>query len=76
MQTREGVWENSKVCVNRAAGYVNTASVLYFFYKIYDKDSATETATVPIYLNSQYARTFTSKYTHKNHCYSPQFPSI
>ena len=61
MQTQEGVWENSKVCVNRAAGedlhklrlssspklprvfasgYVNTASVLYFFSKIYDKDSA------------------------------------
>ena len=54
MQTREGVWENEKVCVNPsrhgeglhklsrspkltrvfASGYVNTASVLYFFYKI------------------------------------------
>ena len=59
MQTQEGVWENSKVCVNTnldlhklrlssspklprvfASGYVNTASVLYFFYEIYDKDSA------------------------------------
>ena len=72
MQTWEGVWENSKVCVNPscrrgftqrlsscpklprvfASGYVNTASVLYFFYKIYDKaGSATETTTVPFYLN-------------------------
>ena len=54
MQTREGVWENEKVCVNPshdgeglhklssspkltrvfASGCVNTASVLYFFYKI------------------------------------------
>ena len=43
MQTREGVWENEKVCVKFspkltgvfASGYVNTASVLYyFFYKI------------------------------------------
>ena len=34
-----------------ASGYVNTASVLYFFYKMYDKDSATETTTVPFYLN-------------------------
>ena len=33
------------------SGYVNMASILYFFYKIYDKDSATETTTVPFYLN-------------------------
>ena len=59
-QTREGVWENSRVCVNPSrrwgftqrlssspklprvfvSGYVNTASVLYFFCKIYDKDNA------------------------------------
>ena len=71
MQTREGVWENSKVCVNPsrrrgfsqrlssspklprvfASGYASTASVSYFFYKIYDKGSATETTTVPFYLN-------------------------
>ena len=64
------------------SGYVNMASILYFFYKIYDKDSATETTTVPFYLNikveihNTHACTFKSKYTQKNHCYSPQFPSF
>ena len=54
MQTREGVWRTRK-CGSGfrqrlwsspkllrvfASGYVNMASVLCFFYKIYDKDSA------------------------------------
>ena len=47
MQTQEGVWEKSKVCVARVLHkdfrplYINKTSVLYSFIKyIHDKDSA------------------------------------
>ena len=62
-----------------ASGYVSTASILYFFYKINDKDSSTETTTVPFYLNIKVeihnTHTFTSKFLQKV-SYSPHFPSI
>ena len=42
--TRESLGELESLC--EPEPQASTASVLYFFYKIYDKDSATETTTV------------------------------